>query len=114
MVDKRPFVDRRIGFVVLFMDNVDSPDEERIKELVRQNLEVTNLSVYPTQVRAKDNPPQAKIIMSESSLSPNSISTIASTITNTLEDDMNMGIVTMEVSSFALSPGDKVRNTIGV
>lgn len=112
MADRRPFVDRRLGFVVLFEGN-QNVDVDMVEEAAISAIDDDDANVYVTDVNAKSTPPQAKVILNTSSLTPSTLSRISSS----LESEMRRMIgpvQTIEVSSMALSPGNKVRNAVGV
>lgn len=119
MPDKRPFVDRRLGFVVLYESKPDA-SPEGISDIVKDAVDNTGGHAYVTNVINKgstgywDDPPQTKIILSESSLPPESVKGYSDEIRNSIRRETGAGISTIETVSLAMSPGDKVRNAMGV
>lgn len=116
MSDKtRPFVDRRIGFVILFDERIEGGvNADRIKERVNQSIETTNIQTKVSHASGKDVPPQVRLVLHDSTYTPQSISILTRTIKDVLEDELGLPVMHMNVVSMALSPGDKVRNTIGI
>lgn len=113
MPDKRPFVDRRLGFVVLFESNsleIDGADVEREASAAIDDM---NNNIYTTYTKAKDNPPQVRIVISEGSMGYGSVAGMGRNIETKLGSRVQP-VQRVNVTSIALSPGDKVRNTIGV
>lgn len=106
----RPFIDRRLGLTVLFKNEV-FVTENRIKDDLNNVLDDLGYDVYITNVKYIENPPQIKIIFSESSLKPGSINTIAGRFRTAFEE-VGGRVQTMNVTSTALSPGGKVRNAM--
>lgn len=116
MADKRPFVDRRLGIVVTFdgrHGGIAESEEETHKKGLNDMLDDMGLEVYVTQVENKPKPPQQKIILSDSMLKADTIQRIKSKIKS---DYTEVGgrVKDVHVVALALSPGDKVRNAMGV
>lgn len=115
MVDKRPFVDRRIGFAVLFHEqNLTVEQRRRLEEETKQNYErLNNLSLFITTIEANTDPGQMRIIFNESSISTSALQRVTDDIKQAInETSVDVRIQTMQVTAYAISPGDKVRNTI--
>lgn len=111
----RPFIDRRLGLIVLFSSVPTHMRGVNVKDVAETAVDdVDGLSgVWVTDVRVKDNPPQAKIILNTSNMSPTGINRLGDEIERVF--DIDVGRVShIEVVSLSLSPGDKVRNAIGV
>lgn len=111
MVDKRPFVDRRLGLIISFQG---TNDRDVISEEIRGIAEriTEELFVYPDHIII-NSPRQTKVILSESHLKPDTLSEISKNMMIELED-AGYDVQSIEVISAALSPGDRVRNTIGI
>lgn len=117
MADTRPFIDRRLGMVILFkrLDPGASleAEEESTKEAFNGILDDSPYNVYVTDVMAKDNPPQEKIIFNESAMKPETLQDIASRFRSATEE-VGGQVQTIQVQSLALSPGNKVRNALSM
>lgn len=117
MVDKRPFVDRRIGIVILH-ETLDpgaslETEEKSTKRSFNEILNNMGMSAYITHVQASNNPPQERIIFNESSMKPETLQAISDRFVRATEEAGGR-VQTTQVISVALSPGDKVRNAIPI
>lgn len=110
----RPFVDRRLAFHVLIDDPRGGSSDEQIKSRINDALETTGLTIKIDRAIGKNKPPQVKLITNESALVVSTIKTMETVIRDVIRDDLGMDIAVIQVQSVALSPGDKVRNTIGI
>ena len=86
--------------------------EEDVMELAEEVVD--DFSIYPTDATVKDSPPQFQIILSDSSASVSTLNTIEEEIRRRSGMGMLGDVQTVRVVSTALSPGDKVRNAMGV
>ena len=117
MVEKRPFVDRRLGLVILH-ESLDpgaslEGEEESTKRSFNDVLDNMGLNVYITHVQASNNPPQERIIFNESGMKPETLQAISDRFVRATEE-VGGRVQTTQVISVALSPGDKVRNAIPI
>lgn len=111
----RPFIDRRLGLVVLFRQvpkHMRGINVEEVAETAVDDVDGVS-DVWVTDVKVKQSPPQAKIILNTSSVTPTGLMSIADEIERVFNADVG-DVHVIEVVSLALSPGDKVRNAIGV
>mgnify|MGYP006273254249 CR=1 FL=1 len=110
---KRPFIDRRLAFLVLFQRGDPVTGADNIEKQVNDVVKDTSSSMYVTDYIPSHSPPQAKVVLSTSSATPSGLEEAA----NMLEryfTETNLPVQTIEVTAVALSPGDKVRNAMGV
>lgn len=117
MANSRPFIDRRLGMVILH-ERLDpgaslEAEEESTKESFNDILNNSPYNVFITDVMAKDNPPQEKIIFNESAMKPETLQDISNRFRRATEE-VGGNVQTVQVVSLALSPGNKVRNAISV
>lgn len=112
-MDKRPFVDRRIGVLVLLRgDEPVQLSERQIENRFESGLSERGLSLFVTRVEVPEGgPPQAKIILSESNVDSSTPATLGRIAR---EDVFEGGVQRVQIFSAALSPGDQVRNAMGV
>lgn len=111
----RPFIDRRLGYVVLFSGIPDYMAGVNVEKVAKTAVDdMDGLSgVWVTDVTVKQTPPQAKIILNASSMKPSNVKRVGDEIERMMEADVGR-VQTIETVSLSLSPGDKVRNAIGV
>jgi len=112
MPDARPFVDRRLGLLVLFQDAANA-DLDMAESAAIEAVDDERSNVYATDVSTTSPPAQAKVILNTSSMGPDTLSRVASSVERAMNRDVGR-VQRVEVQSIALSPGNKVRNAMGI
>jgi len=116
MENKRPFVDRRIEFHILFKGSyapLSEMGDGELERLFNETMNRNEIGLYTRNVTVKDRPPQVGFITNVSHVSTDNAQRVGEILKRKFKS-RGVEAQHVEVVAAVLSPGDKVRNAIGV
>jgi len=116
MANKRPFVDGRIEFHVLFKGRtapLSEMGDGKLEKVFNESMNRNGIGLYTRNVTVKDRPPQVGFITNETRVGTDTVRRVGDILKSRFKN-MGIEVQRVDVVAAALSPGDKVRNAMGV